>query len=77
MADHEHALATLLGKLGQLDGIVRGQCHRFFDQDVFAGLQGLAGEIVMSRRARGDDDAIDDGVLEEIIEPNGGAQMRE
>jgi len=57
----------LFGELGECDSLFKGDGEGLLDNDVFAGLEGFAGEVVVEGVRGGDDDKIDRGVLEKVV----------
>lgn len=56
----------LFGELGEFDALFKGDGEGLLDNDVFAGLKGFAGEVVVEGVGGGDDDKVDQGDLEEV-----------
>ncbi len=67
MARHEHE-AGVLGKLGECDRVVARSGEGFLDEDVLAGLECTAGELVVSGDRRRDRDRVEAPILEERLE---------
>ena len=61
--------AALLGERDELVRLRGGERRRLLDEDVLAGLERLARELVVRRHRGGDDDGLKGVVLEQILEP--------
>jgi hypothetical protein len=60
--------AALLGEVAELLELGAAHRRRFLDEDVLAGLERPAGELVVGRYGRGDHDALDRIVRKDVVE---------
>ena len=75
VAGHEHEIARL-GQCDDLLGVGPVHRHRLLDEDVLAGLECLLGQRRVRGYRRGDNDGVELGIFEQILEASGCASSR-